>query len=362
MAEISASATKPLDDGWYSLKENYRGVETFGNIRFDVMTDGNGFRVGESNHSEYEVLFLGDSFMHGVGVRYEETIPGIFENITSIPALNGGVASYSPLAYMFQYKKALYGRLLKPEHIVIIGIDISDIQDEAAIWKAGTEHPIKRKTDKTGQEYSQQQVLDDDSSNAWKQFKITVAKKLPLTYRTYALFRQLLIDKSLDTENPKSNSLTYNVPSSIVGLARSSPSWVDWEYLNSKSLDAFLPLGVEGGLSQIEKSVSEIAKLAKKNGGQIVLFTYPWPAQIFHISDEKFAFNGWVSGLCRRIECLDYIPVYESVTAVALSDPTWYRKFYILGDVHFNALGNRFIAQEIARRFSKDLYSINSNQ
>ena len=61
------SVMKQLDQGWYELKSNYSGDEVFGNLIFREITDAKGFRVGEKYPQKRKAVFLGDSFMHGVG-------------------------------------------------------------------------------------------------------------------------------------------------------------------------------------------------------------------------------------------------------------------------------------------------------
>ena len=76
----------------------------------------------------YNLALLGDSFVEGVGLNYENTIGGIIESKTNLNIANLGVRSYSPVNY---YKKiiTLFEQGYDFDHIIIF-IDISDIQDE----------------------------------------------------------------------------------------------------------------------------------------------------------------------------------------------------------------------------------------
>lgn len=346
------SVMKPLENGWYSLKANYVGVESFGTTSFTEITDGNGFRIGNESKPPYGAIFLGDSFVHGVGVDYEDSIPGVFEEFTSISTLNGGVSSYSPSAYLNRYKQALERNLLSSQHTVYVGLDISDVQDEAAIWTDGDKHPIKRKNKKSGNEYSLQQIDSRFESTEVSGIKKSLSKKLPVTYHFYVLVRQqtsLQRPKTATHKEVKNNS---SVSWNILNLVRSSHTWVDWKYLNAPELNAYTPLGVEGGLSRIEAKIRILNQIVHQNGGKMVVFTYPWPAQIYYESKEKFAFNTWVQSMCNRIGCDSYEPVYESVVEEAKFDANWYSTWYLLGDVHFNAFGNRYIGNELSRKYN----------
>lgn len=339
------SVIKQLDQGWYELKSNYSGDEVFGNRIFRVMTDAQGFRVGDKYPQERKAVFLGDSFMFGIGVNYIDTIPGQFEKLSGISSLNGGVSSYSPTAYLYNYQKAANAGSLSRKHFVIIGIDVSDIQDEAVIWRDGPLHPVKRATEKSGSEYATLTVDTETGVSIRANYLSYLSKKLPLSYRIYVILQQKVISPkaSLQTGRVQVDS---NVPSSqVLNSARSASTWVDWEDLNDPKLNAYHPIGVEGGLSRIESKLKELTRLAQSRGGQVFIYTYPWPAQIFHNSKEKFAFNEWVEGMCLRIKCDGYIPVYEEFLRESLGESNWYSSFYIIGDVHFNSNGNRLVSE-----------------
>jgi hypothetical protein len=341
------SVMKQLNQGWYELKSKYIGEERFGTTSFQEITNKDGFRVEVIDNRRKKALFLGDSFIHGVGVNYPRTIPGIFESISGIESLNGGVPSYSPTAYLYQYKKALAANSLKDEHLVIVGIDISDVQDEAAIWKDGSQHPIKRSNNKSGTDYTIQSVNKDKLSNPHRNFLNILIREFPLSYRIYSILRQSLFSQ-VDTQNVEKNSETKSIPpEDVLDLARSAHTWLDWSFLNTQSLDAYTPLGVEGGLSRIELKMQRLVQMVHRREGQVFLFTYPWPAQIAYRSKEKFSFNEWVKQMCSRVNCDGYVPVYEGVIEYAIANPNWYSNLYIYGDVHFKDSGNNLVAETL---------------
>ena len=339
------SVMKQLDQGWYELKSNYSGNEVFGNLIFREITDAKGFRVGEKYPQKRKAVFLGDSFMHGVGVNYAETIPGQFETLSGISSLNGGVPSYSPTAYLYNYQKAENANSLSREHLVIIGIDLSDIQDEAVIWRDGSHHPVKITNKKSGSEYATQIIDTETVVSIRATYLSYLSRKLPLSYRIYVILQQRIISPKAAEQTGRAQ-VDSNVPSNqVLNLTRSASTWVNWAYLNEPKLNAYYPLGVEGGLSRIESKLEELTRLAQSRGGQVFIFTYPWPAQIFYNSKEKFAFNKWVEGMCLRVKCDGYIPVYEEFLREALGKSNWYSSFYIIGDVHFNPNGNRLVSE-----------------
>jgi hypothetical protein len=132
-------------NGWYTLNANLdRAPAAWGTTRYLVSTDEYGFRIndmGSKRRRPAGFLFLGDSFTYGITARWSETFVGMFELESAVAAINGAVPSYSPTAYIYQYRRALALNALRPRHVVVVGLDISDVQDEAALWEQGTEHP-----------------------------------------------------------------------------------------------------------------------------------------------------------------------------------------------------------------------------
>ncbi|MEA2954193.1 MAG: hypothetical protein QOJ96_3713, partial [Alphaproteobacteria bacterium] len=96
--------------------------------------DSNGIRRMDEPNSEScapRLLFMGDSFMQGLGPR--DTIPyqarGALRQLWSkdVCVFNAGASSYSPSIYIPQAKKLI--PLLKPD-LVIVDVDETDIYDE----------------------------------------------------------------------------------------------------------------------------------------------------------------------------------------------------------------------------------------
>ena len=171
------------DSGWYELKKNFKGKDIYGNITFNLETDKFGFRksLNSAEESKYDVIFLGDSFTYGINGPWEETFVGMYAAQSGKKVINAGVSSYSPTPYLYQYKKALKEGILANKHTVIIGIDISDVQDEAAFWnwdEANQDHPVKIKINNKEVEEKKDVTLRSKFRNY-----------LPLTVKIYRYVR-----------------------------------------------------------------------------------------------------------------------------------------------------------------------------
>jgi hypothetical protein len=195
--------------GWYALKPNFQGQSYgWGTEFYPLSTDSLGFRIDPSRAPARpaEFIFLGDSYAFGVNGPWAETFVGIFERASGRAVINTGVASYSPTVYLHQYKAALAAGVLKKPHTVVVSLDVSDVQDEAAIWEDGERTPAMREG-----------TYHPERSRV----RGTVASKFLATRRIYRFIRY----RQDDPARPR----TGEPPSdSVFDQDRSAFTWRSW--------------------------------------------------------------------------------------------------------------------------------------
>ena len=101
-----------------------------------IFTNNLGFKDQKNRNIKFKeknILFIGDSFTEGVGLKYNETFVGIIDKKlkkenSNIEILNAGVQSYSPKIYYSKLYDILERKNYPIQHIVIIvsGGDIFD--------------------------------------------------------------------------------------------------------------------------------------------------------------------------------------------------------------------------------------------
>jgi hypothetical protein len=325
-----------LNGGWYELKKNFTGQDEYGSLRFSVSTDKNGFRKSgiETDHVKSDVIFLGDSFTYGINGPWEETFVGMYEKLSGVKVLNAGVASYSPTPYLYQYKKALDRKLLNKQHIVVIGLDISDVQDEATRWTWDDEmgnHPRLRNW--TPQKYSITQ-----------KFRMNLSSALPMTSNIYRFVRYNVIKPLLGSPSPETTQAEREL--NTINLPRSAFTWQSWNMLN-RTGNGYAPLGVNGGLESITERVMQINELVDDEQSKIFLLIYPWPAQLFH--KDIFDWSEWTQHLCEKLTCDGVIDTIPKFRKQAIENDKWFSEFYVPGDVHFNERGNKVVAESLLK-------------
>jgi hypothetical protein len=87
----------------YGLQPNIARTVSTGESTWTIYTDADGFRCAKtpSHPNAPELLVLGDSFPFGMGVNYEESIPGRIDAAFAgkFRVANSGVPGYGPIQY-----------------------------------------------------------------------------------------------------------------------------------------------------------------------------------------------------------------------------------------------------------------------
>lgn len=314
------------DHGWYELKRDFVGSDSWGKKVYPVKTDHFGFRVNDRHDAvtagDADVIFLGDSYTYGINGSWSETFVGMLEGKLERHVVNAGVSSYSPTVYLYQYQKALDAGILSQGHSVVVALDISDIQDEATRWESGSPHPILLSPP----------VKPGDSKPG---FGEKIKSRLMFTQRIAQYLRH-------HTGSDAPDTTIYDMP-------RSAFTWKSWDQLNQEIYPGgYAPLGVSGGIQRTTSQLTELDKLVKQKKAKLYFLIYPWPAQIKH-GMAQMDWERYVNDLCKKLACAGVINTFPVFRQIAERDSLWYKEYFIEGDVHFSTLGNSVVFGEIAK-------------
>ena len=340
---------KPLiisdEFGWYDLGPDFYGESRYGDNYFFVKTDKNGFRINhlldEDNFGKdglkNEIIFIGDSFTFGVGLDWEEGFVGILKKDFNINAINAGVNSHSPTAYKFKLKRLINEGLISNNQKIVIGLDISDVFDEATRWTEfqGKPADIRKVNELTNKASSSIKITQNLVSNNEKKKRKNFYNEnnFKLTHQIYYGIENF-IKKFIDDIQVRNND-------------RSKFTHQDWEVIHNK----FSPLGVEKALEKITNNLSEISQLTSENNNELYLLIYPWPAQLAY--KNSFDWPKYIEKKCIEINCAGVINTFPGFFSFKENSRFWQKELYIRGDMHFNKKGNYILAEVIASEFSK---------
>lgn len=265
------------------------------------------------------IVFIGDSFTEGAGVRYEDSFVGRVEDALAprgVEVLDAGVISYCPIIYYRKVEHLLEDVGLRFDALVVY-IDIGDIQDEVT-YKLDAEGNVRSRPVRRVQE------LAADQEHGGRGF-----------------FRFPRLKKFLDR-----NSLLWS--HAYVALERLFPMEGNRAGLWTVHADEFNAYGREG-LELARENMDRLAELLHRHGIRLTVAVYPWPDQIRHLDLKSKQVTFWSEwAAAHGAGFIDYFPRFiGSVPADKVLD-----RYFIPGDVHWNEEGHRLIAEGFLEHYA----------
>ncbi|HYC65206.1 MAG TPA: hypothetical protein VEC14_10780 [Reyranellaceae bacterium] len=295
----------------HELRPNLDTTRLWGQDRYPFRTDRNGFRTGrcaaEGTPAEKDkaVFIVGDSFAEGLGLAFEESFAGLLAcafRERGMVASNLGTTTYSPIIYHRKIADAVR-RLGYPPREIVLFLDISDIRNDATDY-----------VEIEGRVYSERPTLARRAKNFLKHNFASFAVLFELNQR-------LLV--------------THATPKSALNHKLSR--WtVDREQ--------FAEWG-ERGLAVATANLDKVVEQCRAWRCQLTLVVYPWPDQIAAGDRDSIQVRYWHEWTARhRVRFVNaFPPFFEKPVEETLA------RYYIRGDVHFNAAGSRLIADAVLR-------------
>ena len=285
--------------------------------------------------SRPRVLILGDSAPEGMTSWQDSFIGRVAGNFPQYEFLNGSVEGYSPSNYLNTERMVTQRGVAFDE--VIVFIDMSDAQDEAAFFhdrdSSGAVATANGKQTKTSQ---------------YSQARLWINNHLLLTNDVFQFFEKTLIGLG-------GYHLDLGHGGNEFDLERSA-----WTYRKVSDTDpyetGYAPLGLEGGIAK-EKAKMDVLwrELASRNI-PISVVVYPWPAQLAHDtvdSRQVRIWQDWCQGKCKRF--IDLFPAFFAIKdqCPRIQPGCWYLSHFIFGDTHYNSTGDAVVANVISKGLSE---------
>jgi hypothetical protein len=319
----------------HAFRPNCESTERWGGHSYEVFTNNLGLRDEKITRvplsdSRPRVLFLGDSYTEALGVDWRDSYVGrIASRFPQYDFLNAGVESYAPSNYLNVTRQLLAAGVEFDE--VIVFIDISDTQDEAAYY---------RDLDASGAV----------TGPARKQMLDTWYTTLRMRMRKYLLLTNYVVEA---TERSLVKHGYYHLATELNGnvfdMERSA-----WSYRKVSDtlpmVAGYAPLGVEAGIAREKAKMSILWDELEKRKVPVSVVVYPWPAQVVHDtadSRQVTIWREWCAGKCKR-----FISLFPSFLAVKNQCPRsepgcWYLSQFIFGDTHYSVAGNNLVASVV---------------
>jgi len=320
----------------YALRPDCSSIRAWGHQRYFLSVNSEGFRdkvVREVPPIDPKprILMLGDSFTESMGSWDTSFVGRIAARFPQYEILNGGVDGYSPSTYLNTARLALTSGLDFDE--VIVFIDISDVQDEAALYydlgAMGTVAMAQSQSHYTSR---------------YSKVRFFIGKHLVLTNYVCEFVERSLVRFGWYHLNPGYDGNVFD---------RERSAWTYRQVSDGEPYEmGYAPLGVEGGIAKEKRKMDLLWQELARRNIPLSVVVYPWPAQVVHDtvdSRQVRIWRDWCSGRCKR-----FITAFPEFFAAKGQCPTWergcwYLKDYIFGDIHFSAGGNSIIADLISQ-------------
>lgn len=320
----------------HDLVADYKGTGIWHKDEHELCTNIHGFKTSCQDGiglSHYDIAFIGDSFTEAVDMPYEKSFVGLVASkLRGAKIANMGVVSYSPSIYLAKVNYLLNQGILF-DHLVVM-IDISDIQDDSVYYTLNSDlvvsdlkrSKVPRRTEPKIKAPSCLHSLTTEALSNFleRNLKLTCLITNYFQYRTFESLSDIPVrDHRADwTHNPTSPSY---------GVA-----------------------GVDGAIEKSLNLMDGLYELLQERGIRLSVGVYPWPDQIFYDDLLKSKQIKIWQDFCLN-KCESFINAFvqfESLKERYTNEQIYYR-YYINGDLHFNADGNALIADSILKNLNR---------
>lgn len=292
------------------------------------------YKCATKSKKTYQLGIIGDSFVEGLGVGYEETFVGIINLKTTPEIANLGVSSYSPKIY---YSKLKYfiEKGFKFNHVIIY-IDISDLIDDMNSYKL---YPSGKVRDKGFGKRIEWKI--NTFFPIFDQLIFRIAKSN--RYRTgETVFSPIKIYTDPKQIGDNDLKIVYDKKINL----RSA-----WTYSKENKIKGY-DYGIDQGIEEQLRTMDMIYDYLADRKIKLSVAVYPWPQTILYDVPYNKHVKIWEQ-FCKS-RCANFInhyPIFMRNGDDEQKKKEIIKKYYQLGDVHFNAEGHKVIAEDFLRKF-----------
>ncbi len=319
----------------YSLKSvefhhliapNINVNEFWGERKYKVKTNELSMRIGKDKNLEVDrskdyVGFIGDSFVFGSGINYDDHfISNLSNNFSN--SLNLGYVSYSPSIYFKRLKHILENERLKFKTIFLF-IDHSDIQDEGLFYREDLNGNIVRKW-----------LSDSDVKAKNRKYKVkNYLKQNSFIFKLYENITAPTMSKNSEKCLSKFKNIDYKkyIDSERFGYSLNK---------NLKNQD-----WIKKGLIKTTSYLDKIKRLSEKYNFKLIIVYYPSAIEVIdNIELKNSSHYNFLAewSLANKIQLIN--TNYDFIRKKNIND---YLNNFIHCDVHWNKKGHEIISNNI---------------
>lgn len=318
--------------------------DQWGYERYKIYTNNLGFKDTSNRTIEFKnknILFIGDSFTEGVGLKYEDTYVGLVEKYLKkdnedIEVLNAGVQTYSTSIYLAKIYHLTERKKLPITDIVVM-ISGGDIFDDYSKYLDLNDDFILNHIDQKNI-YLINMINFFKSNTLTYQLitRITPPKVIPGLIKSF--FNKKELENNYNEKEKKLFLITDNEIDKMDFLNRK-----DYAYLySSKEFNDWGKDAIDQSLVNLRK----IAEISEEKNINLNIFYLYEPVLLLKEPNKK-QFNYLIDGLNelenKKVKVNFIKDMYEKYD----NGYDAYRNLFFINDLHWNKKGNIQVAKEI---------------
>ena len=319
----------------------------WGYERYRIFTNSLGFKDSTNREVKFKnknILFIGDSFTEGVGIKYEDTYVGLIDsNLKSknnnIEVLNAGVQSYSTSIYLSKLYHLLERKKL-PITDVVVMISGGDIFDDYHKYLDLNEDFILNHVDQKNKYIIK--IINFLKSNTLTYqliTKITPPKVIPGLIKS--LFSKKVLETNYDKREINLFSISNNEIDQMPFLDHK-----DYAYLySSKEFNDWGKKAIDKSLNNLK----QITKITLEKNIKLNIF-YLYEPVILLREPNKIYFDYLINGLEKLKTKNVNIEFIRNMYDEYENAYNAYKNLFFINDIHWNKRGNAKVAKEILNK------------
>jgi len=330
----------------HDFRPNASFIDHWGYKKNQVNTNNLGFKdkkVRDIKFKEKNILFIGDSFTEGVGLKFQDTFVGLISKKLSnidddILILNAAVQSYSPSIYLSKIYHLIVRKKFPITHIVVM-MSGGDISDDYYRYL-----DVDKKFVVNHVDFSNKYIINFinfyKSNTLLYQFiaRITPPKVIP------DLIKAFFKKKNNENHLAKENQLLKISNEEILNLEMLYRK--DYAYLYNK--DIFNKWGKKAITRSVE-NLNRIIEITNQQNIKLTILYAKEPTLILKKPNQEI-----LNYLLQQFKNLEtdnvnfhYINEYDNIFN---NNFEAYKELFFIGDIHWNKKGNKVVAEEILRK------------
>ena len=317
----------------HGFSANSTGTSTWGDDTVPFFSNSLGFRDSEIREVPLipegaRVLLIGDAFIEGVGIPFDDTVTGVIRKELSkqdIDVQDASTVSYCPAIYFAKSKHLLETVGLEFDALAVF-IDMSDISDEANFYVVDEmDHVVKSRITHGG-------GTPDASQSIAGRVKSLVKNNSVVGHTISVLRNRAQQRANADTRTEREKAFALG-------------NWIiRWAY-DEKSYEKYGKLGLENA----DKNMDRLLELTRKHDVALTVVVYPWTDQIDQRDIECKQVTFWREWTRERD--VPFINLFPTLINDESTEDV-FKKYFIPGDAHWNASGHRLIAEAFLSEFT----------